>query len=119
MTYIPHAALGAVKVLNGSVSSAKVVLSEAKKGVKYQMQCDVQIFGIPGSRTLKNVRYFGPLTYAVGSESRTSPPGFYDDLIAWALKKDEKLADIMKKLTGQLEGIAVTAQNLGGRWLIR
>lgn len=119
MTYIPHAALGAVKVLNGSVSEVTFLVNDSGKGIKYQVLCTVQIFGIPGNRSLKHVRYFGPLSYAVDGDARSSAPGFYDDLIEWALQKNEKLEDIIKKLTGQLVGSAVTAQNLGGRWLIR
>ena len=65
MSYVPHAALGAVKLMNGTVSAARLVINEAGKGVKYQMLCNVQVFGIPGSRTLKSVRYFGPLSYTV------------------------------------------------------
>lgn len=120
MTYVPHAALTATKQVHGSVSSARLVTSSnTSGGVRYQMLCNVRTFGLPGNRSLKSTRYFGPLTLSVGDQSRTSPPGFYDDLIQWGLQQNESLSDIIFRLTTQLVGSAVTAQNLGGRWLIR
>lgn len=119
LSYIPHAALSAVKILNGSISGARVIVNENSKTVKYQIHCNVLIYGVPGNRTLQHVRYLGQLTYNAGGETYTSPPGYYDELIAWALQRNEPLSKITSTLIAKINGAAVTAQNLGGRWLIR
>lgn len=121
MSYIPHAALGAVKFLNGSIERAEVRLTQNPKsgGGKYQVYCTVTVFGLPGSRRLSAVRYFGPLNISAKGETQVSAPGFYDESINWALENGGVLTDIFTQMTGQLQGRAVTVQNIGGRWLIR
>lgn len=110
-----------MKFLSGSATNVQVKTNSDGKqgGGKYAVYMDINVFGVPGSRRLKNVRFFGPLNFKAKNESRQSPPGFYDGLIEWATSNGESLERVLAEMRSQLDGVAVTAQNVGGRWLIR
>lgn len=121
MQYLPHAVASSKQSVNGSVREAFLAdnSTSEKRGGKYAVFLEVEIFGVPGSRTLKHVRYFKSIELKAGAETRISPAGYYDEVIQWALSKGETLEKVNGQIRSQFQGKAISCLNLGGRWIVQ
>lgn len=118
MTYIPHAALSGVRFITGSIESVQFITNR-NSTIKYQIYCNVTAYGVAGNKRLSNIRYFGTTSVYADGQTRISPPGYFDKVIEWAVENGETVESITTDIRTKLLGSIVTAQNLGGSWIIR
>lgn len=122
MAYLPHAVWAASGRLHGVIETCHLVRRVAtgeNAGDRLRIYLDLQLVGIPGTRRLFRIRYYGPYTFG-----GTTAEGSYDDVLDAAYNAAsgtdaERWATVTEQIQQQLEGRLVVPINVGGRWIVR
>jgi hypothetical protein len=122
MGYLPHAVWAASGRLHGTIEDVTIVRNTrpgAPEGDTRRIYLNVVLVGIPGTRRLFSIRYYGPLIYA-GATAEGSYDGMlqsmYNNTSGSEAERWETVAGVVK---GQLGGRLVVPINVGGRWIVR
>lgn len=124
MGYLPHAVKASMGQSQGVVVRARLSQATGRESQDYLIFVDIDLVGMPGVRTLRNVRYYGELYLPVVSDHNPAT-GAYDDLIEDALdaapgaSSEDKHAHVSGQVDTALKGLLVTPINVGGRWIVR
>lgn len=122
MRYLPHAVAASTGNLHGNITGTRIADLESVPGrsrsLRYAVYLTVTLVNVPGGRKLYGVRYFGPLSFIIGTESFSATTD-YDDIISEARSSGASLTNIADKAHAFLSGRVVSPINVGGRWIVR